>query len=522
MSLSRFSAVAPSHFGFCTPAIVGLVGSLLLAVSQGFAAPANEELRHAIDTADLDEATRNAVNSIYRGFDDQVIWASPALQADLFKAAVDLDADGLSEDIIRLPFVSEPGLAVAADINNTVALVRAASFLADGVVATATIPQWSIPGHRTELTSSLISALRDGGPSEFLQSLRPAAPQYARLREAYKSYREIASIVWFPIESSPEVVIGSQDSRLTEVVRRLVVLGDLPHFTTVNGEVLAAVKRFQARHGLAVDGRIGFATLAEFNVSPAARAKQLAINMEYWRLLPHGWPTKYVFVNAAAATLDIVENERTTYATRVIVGDPAHPTPIMATTIRAVTLNPSWTVPRSIAVREILPKLQRSSEYLRRNNIIVVDRDWDPFGVELNWRDYSANKFPFLLRQKPGPRNALGLVKFEMTNDFDVYLHDTPERHLFDRPARALSHGCVRVQCATELAERLLGSPSTWLETNAAGVLATGETKTIPLPNPLPVYVLYFTAFVTQDGQINFRPDIYGRDAAVANRWIHE
>ena len=188
---------------------------------------------------------------------------------------------------------------------------------------------------------------------------------------------------------------------------------------------------------------------------------------------------------------------------------------MIAAKIHSVTFNPSWTIPYSIASKEILPRLRREPDYLQRNNIQILGRPGDPYGLQIDWRLYSRAAFPFQLRQTPGPHNALGLIKFEMPNDFDVYLHDTPDKSLFAKSSRALSHGCVRVECANELAQRVIDNPSIWLQSDLAAALTDGRTVTVPLTQSLPVYFLYFTTYTDDEGVLNFRQDVYGRDRAV-------
>jgi murein L,D-transpeptidase YcbB/YkuD len=157
--------------------------------------------------------------------------------------------------------------------------------------------------------------------------------------------------------------------------------------------------------------------------------------------------------------------------------------------------------------------LRRDPLYLQKNDIVILNRDADPNGLNVDWRKVSAARFPFQLRQRPGSKNPLGLIKFEMANGFDVYLHDTPAKGLFARARRGLSHGCIRVEQPATLALRLLPD---WHEADLQAAIASGETRLIPLPRPLPVYLLYWTAFVDDSGQLNFRDDLYGRDGAIA------
>lgn len=339
-----------------------------------------------------------------------------------------------------------------------------------------------------------------------------ASEPLARFESALAHYRALADTGGWPIVAGgPVMGLGDEGPRVIALRRRLQRTSDLVDSATSNrydGGVQEAVMRFQARHGLAIDGRVGVQTTAALNVSAAARAAQLALNMERWRRLPPFAPT-HIRVNIAAALLDVVEDGRLVSTMPVVVGDPKHQTPAFSATIVAVTFNPPWNVPRSIATHEILPRLRRDPGYLAANDIHILDRPQDPFGRNIDWRRIAG--FPFRLQQQPGPRNSLGLIKFEMPNAFDVYLHDTPTKALFDRPKRTLSHGCIRVSRPYELAQFVLRR-GTWTRAAIDAVIAGGHTQHVPVEPPVPVHVIYLTAFVDDAGTVQFRDDVYGRD----------
>jgi murein L,D-transpeptidase YcbB/YkuD len=201
-----------------------------------------------------------------------------------------------------------------------------------------------------------------------------------------------------------------------------------------------------------------------------------------------------------------------------VVGDLQHPTPIVQARLEAVVLNPKWNVPASIAAREILPRLRENRRYLAENDIVIVDRrESDPFGLAVDWSAISAEAFPFRLQQQPGPDNPLGRIKFDVPNRFDVYLHDTPTRALFARPQRTASHGCIRVERAAALAVHVLADAAgRFTPERLEEAIEAGGSPRIPVARPLPVYILYWTAFVGPDGLVQFRDDVYGRDRRLA------
>ena len=305
-----------------------------------------------------------------------------------------------------------------------------------------------------------------------------------RLVCALGRYRTLgARAVGRPVVSpGPVLRPGDSSVRIPLLRRRLATEDDLVSPTPredYDAALENAVRRFQARHGLDVDGIIGPETLRALTLPASDRIRQIELNLERWRWLPRDLGRRYVTVNAADATLQVMEDGRAVLASRVVVGDLRHPTPVVQTRIDAVILNPPWNVPMSIAVEEILPRLRRRPGYLADNDIVIRDRrETDPFGRAIDWRSVPADACPFQLQQQPGPKNLLGRIKFDTPNRFDVYLHDTPIRSLFERMARTASHGCVRVEQARQLAAYLLAEAGTsWSPRTIDEAIATGYTQ---------------------------------------------
>jgi murein L,D-transpeptidase YcbB/YkuD len=257
--------------------------------------------------------------------------------------------------------------------------------------------------------------------------------------------------------------------------------------------ITVALKAFQTDNAITGDGKLNARTVAMLNVPPAARARQIAVNMERMRWMPHDTGSQYILVNVPDASLVLMESGRPVLVSRVVVGAPDKPTPILATKAVSITINPAWHVPKSIVAREIQPKLDQDPDYLETKHMEMKNGD---------------------VVQLPGPDNALGSVKFEMPNGFDVYLHDTPSKHAFLSDDRALSHGCVRVQQIRPLAEHLLGLSDEEL----GQLIGTDETDSRHLKQPVPVFIQYWTAIPREDGRIVFREDVYGRDARMIGR----
>jgi murein L,D-transpeptidase YcbB/YkuD len=280
------------------------------------------------------------------------------------------------------------------------------------------------------------------------------------------------------------------------------------------GTIKLALRSFQTRNGLDADARAGVKTLEALNLSAAERANQIAANLERWRHLPRQLGERHIAVSIAGYTLDLIENGTSIFHTRVIVGKARSRSPMFRATVSAVTFNPPWNIPPSIASREILTKLKHDPGYLAAHDMVIVGRGDDPSGLTVDWNSMSARNFPFRLQQRPGLKNSLGVIKLEMPNKFNVYLHDTPAKSLFAQPQRSFSHGCVRVQHPGELA-RLVLNHDDWDADAIERSMKPGATRTVKLHHPVPVYLLYWTVFVDADGAVNFRDDLYGHDAPI-------
>ena len=252
--------------------------------------------------------------------------------------------------------------------------------------------------------------------------------------------------------------------------------------------------------------------LARYRQMPGAEAqvRQIALNMERWRWLPQDLGPRYILVDVPAYTLDVVERDHSVMTMRVVVGKPSWPTPVLSATMSYIVLNPDWRVPPNIAARELVPILRANPGYLAQNNMRLSNGSHDVDPRSIDWNQVSTKNFPYRLRQEPGPKNPLGTIKFMFPNRFQVYLHDTPSRTLFAKPERAFSHGCIRVEKPMDLAEYALRGVLS-RERITAG-LGRGTSRTVPLAEPLPTYLVYRTVLVKDDGTIQFRPDIYGYD----------
>lgn len=371
---------------------------------------------------------------------------------------------------------------------------------------------WGLRPQPFDARGGLARAVADNRLQAWLDALPPPYPGYETLQVGLTTYRDIqARGGWQQLAAGPDLKLGAVGPAVEALRARLAVEDSLtpavaamtppvpgqtsgqPLFDAALGE---AVKRAQKRMGLEPSGTVGTATRAALNVTVERRIDQIVANMERWRWLPSALPAKRVQVNVAAGVLTLFKDDQPILSMRAVTGKPnGGETPLLSSEIHSVVLNPPWNVPSSIATKELIPK----------------------------GRAYLASAgFRFLpgggLQQKPGRNSALGVIKFDFQNPYAVYLHDTPSKGGFARYTRLSSHGCVRLERPLALARALMEGDPTWTPQQIDDTIAGGETTRARVANPVAVYLLYWTAYVTPDGQVNFRQDPYGWDALLIKR----
>ncbi|MFZ0614403.1 MAG: L,D-transpeptidase family protein, partial [Desulfobacterales bacterium] len=416
----------------------------------------------------------------------------------------------------------DPALVVDLDLLLTDAFLLLGSHLLSGRVNPETIhSEWVAYNPKVNLAAVLETSLASGQIEPALDRLRPPHAGYTRLKAALQHYRDIELLGGWPVLPASLLQHKGAGEPIALLRLRLAGSGDLDAQVDQPADryddlLEAAVRRFQERHGVIPTGRIDERTLAELNVPASARARQIELNLERWRWISHELGDRYLLVNAADYKLTVVENGQPRWDMRVVVGRDYRSTPVFSADMQYLEINPYWNVPQKLAVEDILPKVKRDPSYLLRKKITVFEswradaRQIDPLTVD--WSLVTRSNFRYKLRKEPGPSNDLGRIKFIMPNRFAVFLHDTPNRNLFAKHYRSYSSGCIRIEKPLELAEYLLRDDPGWSYQGIRAAIDSEQNKIVRLKKPIPVHLLYWTAWVDPEGRVNFRQDIYKRD----------
>jgi murein L,D-transpeptidase YcbB/YkuD len=401
-----------------------------------------------------------------------------------------------------------PQQLAAADVILTAIYVALGEDLLTGQVDPATVePDWGIRQSTTDVDSLLARTLRGSPLDRAIARMRPQDEQYSALREQLRRYREIAaSGGWKPVPNGPTLRPRdtSDVARLTALRERLAVEdfisagtieGDSAGRAVYEGELAGAVAAFQRRHGIVVDSILGAGTLASLNQTAEYRTGQIMANLERHRWMPRSLGDRYIYVNVPAFRLDAYDDGRPVLSMKVIVGQQYadQATPAFADSMTYIEFAPYWNVPEKIAEEELWPEINEDPSYLEANDYEIVNDRGEP-----------------RIRQRPGRKNALGQVKFIFPNNYNIYLHDTPARSLFQRDVRAFSHGCIRIEKPFDLAKYALAGMPGWNEARIERAME-GPTRQVTLRRKIPVYIVYFTAYV-RDGTLWFANDLYERD----------
>ncbi len=376
---------------------------------------------------------------------------------------------------------------------------------------------WYIPRRKknyTMLLDSLVAGRTD------LALIEPVHPQYQKLKRQLQRYymAEAEAPQDSFAFSNTTVSMGDPVQELCALRHRLYLLGDLGSDSitcTMDSTLFKAVVNFQERHGLEGTGRLDAGLSAALNVPIADRIRTILVNMERLRWVTPTPPKDFLLVNIPEYRLHVFEDGKDTWDMKVVVGAVATHTVIFSGKLSTILFAPYWNIPRSIVESEIAPGMRRDPNYLAKNRMEVVRGGHVVPSSSIDWNTYQGGG-AFLIRQRPGPENSLGLVKFLFPNEYSIYLHDTPAKNRFIPEKRAFSHGCIRLSDTKALAEYLLRKDSTWTPAAIDKAMQAGVERMVEVHPPMPVTIGYFTAWVDSKGRLNFRDDVYGHDARLA------
>jgi murein L,D-transpeptidase YcbB/YkuD len=420
-----------------------------------------------------------------------------------------------------------PEALAEVDVLLTDAFLMLGCHFSAGCINPVTIEaEWFMDRSMMEIDVYLEDALRENNIAEALRDLLPPQEEYTGLSDSLRMYREIVKTGgWRVVRAEGLLKKGDDHMEIVNLKRRLTMTGDLEHYrledeSLFDSELEQAVMRFQKRHGINADGIVGPDTMLAMNVSAEKRLRQIEVNLERMRWLARNLGHRYIIINIADFKLEVVEHNKRVMSMEVVAGKPYQNTPIFSKTMTHLILNPSWHIPDSIAKEEIVPDVKRNPGYLKKNNMKIYkswrDKDEEIAPQVIDWDRIVPERFPYILRQDPGPLNPLGRIKFMLPNKYNIYLHDTPSRGLFAENSRAFSHGCIRLYRPIDLAEYLLTGDEDWDRSKIETAIENNKETRIDILYPINVHIVYLTAWVDREGFLQFRSDVYERDENLA------
>ena len=474
---------------------------------------------------------RPALKAHYVDNAGSIYWVGTGRMTPFIQRVEDAEADGLNpadypaETLIALRdgmSASDVHSAALAELYFSSFFVAYAADLKIGRLIPSKVDPRLFRSRKTVDVLQILTELKkQRDPGKFLAAFEPKNPHYKSLKNALGIYREKADAGgWGVVDQGAIIKPGMSDARIPAIRRILIAMGD-HEWDDAGGakydeQTAISMKRFQKRNGLEAVGNIGKQTILALNIPADERARQIMLNMERWRWMPESMGDYHILVNIAAFELHRVQSGIIIERMDVVTGAVATQTPEFSDELEYIEFNPTWTVPYSIATREMLPKLRRNAFAYAEEFEVFQGGKLTTWGA-VDWNAWSPGKFPFTFRQRPGPKNALGKVKFMLPNKHNIYLHDTPSKDKFAATTRAFSHGCVRLSKPVPLAYTIGVESAGWTKAQITAAFDSGKTTRAPLKRKIPVHLIYATSFKGDAGQIEFRPDVYGRDRKLYN-----
>jgi murein L,D-transpeptidase YcbB/YkuD len=513
-----------------------LLAACLLTAVPALAQAPSEVLRLRVE--DLHEAATKTVRGARLLQADAVVhffeargfapaWTPPAID-DVIGAIAAVELDGLTpaeyHQRTLTALRAEPA-SPQRDADLQILAADAVAGLLDhvryGRVRPVTLDRrWNVNPREGTATPQQLLAEVAAAPSAraAIEALKPAHFIYTGLKQALARQRaQAAAGGWPAVASGPTLKPGSSDARVAAVRKRLAATGEWagPTDGAVYDDTLVQVV-FQEHHRLTADGVIGPATLAALNVAAAARVDQIRVNLERARWVLGGLSDTFVLVNLPAFKVYLIRDRKHVWETRAQVGRAGRQTPSFRANMQYLVFNPDWTVPPTILANDVIAAMRRGDNAVKRKGLTILDRQGRRVPADaIDWATASARNFPYVLRQPPGPDNALGRVKFIFPNEHTIFLHDTPSRELFTADERTFSSGCIRIENPLDLATLLLEGQGEWSRATIDRAVEKGETETVFLEQPIPVLIVYWTVSVGATGDLRYARDVYNLDAPV-------
>ncbi len=485
-----------------------------------------EYIHQAVTNPPANLHLQDSVTAFYENRSYFPAWSSSGLREDLLEALEAAEDDGLAfeeyhgkrikEDLSNLKDLSEEERS-RLDVIMTDAYFKFAKHLYSGKTNPKDLHGiWDVPSQKISHLAILEDALEEEDLSAAMDKIRPNHQIYNELKKSLKEYRELSADFegFEPIPEGETVEPEEEDPRIPQIQGRLKFFGYLKNTDTTGNkyteEIAEALKTFQAENGIEDDGIIGNNTITFLNKGYDERRDQILVNLERWRWYPRDLGDHFILVNIANYRLQVVKDGDTVRTHKTMVGTEARKTPVFSREVKHLVFNPDWTIPPTIQNKDVIPGMQRNSNYLASKNIKVYDESGNELKPSrINWKGDQAKGLTY--RQDPGATNPLGRVKIMYPNEYLIYLHDTPSQALFERNSRAESSGCVRVEDAIGLAKYLLQDQDEYSSDKIDEIIEGGEKTHVEMKQKVNVHHFYWTAW-RENGRTKFTEDIYNYD----------
>ncbi|MBN2857675.1 MAG: L,D-transpeptidase family protein [Candidatus Delongbacteria bacterium] len=495
----------------------------------------NENIRKILENPSLFENIEklycvNSLLTLYEENNFEPFWTNKTIASTFIDTIGSAKYEGLDPDDYHYQYLSKnkvssesPGLK---DILLTDSFLLYANHLLSGKLNPVDLhPEWNAQKRKEDVIRLFKSSVNNKNLLSELEKTKPQTRSYFELKKKLKYYYDLDEDITFVVSKGSLIKPGSKDKRIPEIRENLAIIEKVklhvPEDSTLyDDEMYSILKNFQKRHGLNSDGIIGDNTLSMLNLSKKERINKIRVNLERLRWMPEDYGKLYILINLANYKLSYYRDNQFVESHNLIIGKSYRKTPVFSDRMTYLVFNPTWTVPPTILFNDIIPAVRKDRDYLKKKNIRIFKNNEvksPEISVDdIDWTTAERKNFRYRLVQDPGPNNSLGEVKFMFPNQYNIYLHDTPDKSLFQKEERSFSSGCLRLENPLNFAELLLRDIPGWNMEKINNVISTRKETTVNLKIPINVHIQYLTTWVDENGDIQFRNDIYKRDEAVA------